>query len=59
VLEPFLAAGAPKPSSVVGAASIEEVMDLAARQYVDFSCFGIVDLDVQNSPAMTGRCWRW
>jgi hypothetical protein len=49
--ETSLDAGTPEPSSAVGAASIEEVMDLATRRYVDFLGIGIVDLDTSELPS--------
>jgi hypothetical protein len=47
-----------EPSPVAGAASVEDVMDLAACRYVDFPGIGTVDLDALNSRATTERCWE-
>jgi hypothetical protein len=41
---------APEPSFATGAASGEDVMDLAACQYVDFPGIGTIDLDAPELP---------
>jgi hypothetical protein len=40
----------PDPSPVAGAASVEDVMDLAACRYVDFPGIGTIDLDTPKLP---------
>jgi hypothetical protein len=42
---------ASEPSSAVGVASVEDVMDLAACQYVDFPGIGTIDLDAPELPS--------
>jgi hypothetical protein len=39
----------PEPSPAAGAASVEDVTDLAPCQYVDFPDIGTIDLDAPNS----------
>jgi hypothetical protein len=41
---------APKPSPAAGAASVEDVIDLAACRYVDFLGIRTVDLDAPKLP---------
>jgi hypothetical protein len=41
----------PEPSPAAGAASVEDVMDLAACQYVDFPGIGTIDLDAPELPS--------
>jgi hypothetical protein len=40
----------PEPSPAAGVASVEDVMDLAACQYVDFPGIGTIDLDTPELP---------
>jgi hypothetical protein len=40
-----------EPSSAVGAASVEDVTDLAACRYVDFPSIGTIDLDAPELPS--------
>jgi hypothetical protein len=65
VLEPFPAAEVSGPSPAAEAAEIssapstvtvEEVMELATCQYIDFPGVGVIDLEAPNS---WRRCWRW
>jgi hypothetical protein len=57
--EPFPAAEVPGPSpiaeaaetsSAVGAVSVEEVMELATSQYIDFPGMGVIDLEAPQLP---------
>jgi hypothetical protein len=41
----------PEPSPAAGAASVEDVMDMAACRYVDFPGIGTVDLDTTELPS--------
>jgi hypothetical protein len=43
---------APEPSLIASAASVEDVMDLAACRYVDFPGIGTIDL---NTPELPGN----
>jgi hypothetical protein len=56
VPEPSRAAGAVEPSSAMSFVTVEEVMELATHQYINFPGVGIVDLDTRSFRAMTGRC---
>jgi hypothetical protein len=56
VPEHLSAAGAPEAA---GAMTVEEVMDLATRRYVDFPGIGSSTSTPVSSRATTGRCWRW
>jgi hypothetical protein len=51
VLEPSPAAGEAKTSSVVGAVTVEKVMELETRRYIEFPGVGIVDLDAPELPS--------
>jgi hypothetical protein len=60
VLEPSLVARVPEPSpavgvaetsSAAGAVTIEEVVELATGQYIDFPSVGITDLDAPKLPS--------
>jgi hypothetical protein len=42
---------APKRSPAAGAASVEDVIDLAACRYEDFPSIGTVDLDAPKLPS--------
>jgi hypothetical protein len=50
ILEPSPAAKAAGTSSAVGAVTVEEVMELATCQYIDFPDVGVIDLEVPQLP---------
>jgi hypothetical protein len=54
VPDPSPATGAAETSSAAGAVTIEEVMELATSQYIDFPGVGVIDLEAPSSRA---RCW--
>jgi hypothetical protein len=63
--DPSPAAEVPKPSQaaevldpfpVAGAVTVEEVMELATSQYIDFPGVGVIDVD---APSSRTRWWTW
>jgi hypothetical protein len=50
VPDPSPATGAAETSSAAGAITIEEVMELATSQYIDFPGVGVIDLEAPQLP---------